>query len=335
MNEVRNILLTDLFLRPYVSHLATIQSRERKLDLLADPAFLDSIPSSSNEMRHDWENACDLLTLQIAEGTIPFTLISSNAYYIMEGSWWKMVKQASAYLRWKVDCSQSEAQHYDNASRALRQRLFADQETGSLDVFEKVKSYITQKYLDDNGKVADATKCEAHALIESKAKKISETTGENRSLLNWFRAKVYVSMFYENIIGAVINKDVCKTAMVLRAFEFSKSQKNRYIIINGFEALVAIYFLDKDIVKSILKDTTAFDFSCVAVEAWPAHIMPQCICAGSFEYNADQSQVTYLGSMTEEERDALIEILIREDHKSAVTHLYDQSHLYPYEDMVL
>jgi hypothetical protein len=337
MDNKHTTTLTKVFWEPYVNSLAKNQSRERKLGLFKDPSFLDSIKSTDEEMRHDWDNACDIITLQIAEGIIDFPLIGTDSYYFLEGTWWKMVKQASAYLRWKADSAKTEAQYYDDASRSLRQRLFKDQKSGTFEEFEKVKNYITKKYLDEDGRFSDSIKRDAHALLANKAKKISETTGEERSVLNWHRAKVYASMYYENIIGAVIGQEKEKkekTVKVLRAFEFSKSPKNRYLIISGFEAIVAIYFLDKQLIKSILQDSDIYDFNCVPVDSWPENLVLPKICEGKFRYEADQSQITYLGIMTDEERDALLEIVTQDDHKRAIVYLYDQSHLTPYEEMV-
>lgn len=328
-------MLTNSFLRLYVSQMATHQSRERKLHLLSDPAFLDSIPSSVEQMRGDWHNACEGLTLQLAEGDIPLALIASDAYYLLEGAWWKEVKQMSAYHRWKKAGNGTPERHYHDASKALRDRLFGGRRADLRD-FENVRTYITGKYLDDdNGRLAEKTKAEARSLINNKAWRIWQTTGETRPIRNWFRARMYTAMFYENIIGAVIDNDAQKAVGVLRAFEYSKAPTNRYLIINGFEAVVAISFLDKELMKFILNDSASFDFSCVPVDGWPEHVQSPSTCAAGFQYDADQKQITYVGRMTEQEREGLIGKVSHEEHKIAISHLYEQSHFVPYEDMVL
>jgi len=142
-------------------------------------------------------------------------------------------------------------------------------------------------------------------------------------------------MFYENIIGAVVENDPQKTAAILRAFEFSKYPQNRYLLTNGFEAAIAIDFLNKDVVQMILQKPELFDFNLVAVEGWPQHVGVRAEFGGHFRYDAENKHIIYEGVMDVKERDALLANLDKEEHRLAVQRLFEQSELRPFPDMIL
>jgi hypothetical protein len=144
-------------------------------------------------------------------------------------------------------------------------------------------------------------------LIKRNAKRIRETTGNLDNDINWFRAKLYTGMFYENIIPAVIENNEDKTVMILKAFQFSKAPENRYLIINCFETAIAIHFLDKNIIQKVLKNSEEYDYSMVPVEDWPGpekiEVPPEW--KEKFRYDSDDKQIIYEGIMKKEEKNKL------------------------------
>jgi len=64
----------------------------------------------------------------------------------------------------------------------------------------------------------------------------------------------------------------CSIAQVLKAFQFSKHPDNRFLIVNCFEAAIAIYFLDPNIINELWTNAEACNFNMVYVEDWPKHL---------------------------------------------------------------
>ncbi|GEM_PF-3130652 len=199
--------------------------------------------------------------------------------------------------------------------------------------------YIENRYIDGEGKLLDDIK-ENHSLFElikNKAYRIYETTESNDESQNWENAKLYVKMFYENIIPAVIDKNEENILKVLKAFQFSIT--NRFLIINCFEASIAIYFLDSNIIENLWKNTeletptSSFDNQ-IEVESWPQSfkIDNYVECFTQFYHN--QKNIGFRGVMTDRDKKALIDIIKNtknikntEIYIDAVEKLYHKSRL--------
>jgi hypothetical protein len=205
--------------------------------------------------------------------------------------------------------------------------------------FGATKFYIQEHYLDDEGKLSITIdeRSKLFELIKKKAYRIYETTGSNDKNLNWENAKLYVKMFYENIIPAVIDKNEENILKVLKAFQFSIT--NRFLIINCFEASIAIYFLDSNIIENLWKNTeletstSAFDNQ-IEVESWPQSfkIDNDVECFTQFYHN--QKNIGFRGVMTDRDKKALIDIIKNtknikntEIYIDAIEKLYHKSRL--------
>lgn len=315
-----------------VRFMALLLSRDRKLEKLYNPYFLDSLPSTHAEKMDDWINACATLAIRFLEGRLgPFDILDEETYSLFSDLWWRRVKQVKAYQIWKDGSAGNHEQDFDKASSELRALFFS--KNGSSRDFSRLQGYLQRHYFDEQGKLAEY-KFSTQELIRRKALRIWQTTGEPNSDRNWHRAKLYCSMYYENIIGAVTKRNRRNTAQILKAFEFSKSPDARYLVTNAFEVMIASEFLDKDVVASILDEPDAFDFSMVPVENWPSAMMPPAGCNGHFHYDPENEQIIYEGEMTDEVRLALRDGLSAE-HKDAVDHLCEQSRLKPFREMIL
>src|SRR5271157_1312663 len=146
---------------------------------------------------------------------------------------------------------------------------------------------------------------------------------------------MYVRLFYENIIPAVVEKDRLSVLRVLKAFQYSKAPENCWWVINCFEAALAIYFLDRRIIESLWEDSkgdlvpASYLDSSVPV-SWSLHEsdVPD-ICKGSFTSNG--RQIAFRGVMTDEQRDTLIEKLKDGSYRKDVELLYRRTRLIPRE----
>ena len=290
--------------------------------------------SPQDEKLRDWHNAEVSLAAEIIDEEINFAYdIDQESYKHLENIWLKDVKEYKAYFVWKERCGKGierneKDYYYYNACKAIREKLVDVDIKVPLSYFYEVKDYLETRYLI-NEKI-DPKKAEE--LIRKKADRIWQTTnGRFDNEINWHLAEAYVRMLYENIIPAVIEKDECKTLMVLRAFQYSKASENRYLIINCFETAIAICFLDQDIIQNLWKSKRDLcGFSMVLVKDWPEDI-DSSICEERFRFDSKEQQIICEGEMTEEEKNSLIDQLSRDDHKKAVAALFYQSRLDPKE----
>ncbi len=324
--------LSAEFLTLFVQQTAASFSRERKLGRFTRE-FLDGIQSTPEEMLNDMLDARAFLVLKILDQEMRLGHLDSEAYQLLESTWLRRVKQMKAFFIWKVGGTGSREGDFHQASREIRGWLLRRSRADSTD-FQKVQDYLREHYLDAADGI-DENKLATNRLIAEKARRIWQTTGETCEQLNWFRAKLYVTMFYQNIIGAVLESDLQKTATILKAFEFSKAPENRYLLTNGFEAAIAIDFLNKDIIREILRKPELFDFSMVPVEGWPEHIGVPPRYDKKFRYDKEDKQIIYEGVMDQKERDSLLAELQKEEHKIALHNLFQQAAFRPFEDMIL
>ena len=286
---------------------------------------LREIQSTREEMVMDWHDACVFLISNILSGKdINFTSIEPRSYHRLEEIWLKEVKQLRAYFIWEMNDTGSDEKNYLEACNEIRRRLTDRSIKASLKDFMVVEDYLRYMYLDDMGKI-DKNKPSARILIQEKAKRIWETTGNSNGKENWSRAKLYVTMFYENIIPAVLENNKDNILMVLKAFQFSKAKENRFLIINCFEAAIAIYFLDADIILTLWERPELSNFSMVPVIEWPKDFKYPLVCRERFKYDDEDELIIYEGKMSKNERNALIKKLTRCDHKKAVLNLFRQS----------
>ena len=261
-------LISPEYLDVSVSAMALAFSRYRKIQKQwgHSDALDVLVPSTSEEMLNDLLEARAHVALTVLKGVIPFTQVAPDSYEHLEAAWLRRVKAILAYFYWRAGSLRGPDGDFDDAGSEIRSLLLGPRRSTAED-FDRVESYLMDKYLAKTDLIAEPREA-TQKLIQAKAHRIWQTTGEPNPSRNWFRARLYVKLFYENIIGAVRSKDEKKTAKILEAFEFSKSSDNRFLVINAFEAAIAIEFLDKSVLGQ-LKNTPAHNLNMVSVGYWP------------------------------------------------------------------
>jgi len=191
--------------------------------------FLRGIVSSKSEMDADWYQASVWVVLKIIEGEdIDLIQVDPSCYPTLEAVWLGCIKRLRAYYLWQCSDAGSPEGNYFRASGEIRRRLLESPRSPAHE-FDRVRSYISGSYLTDSSPARlDEGKPAATALIRTKARRIYDNGGGAGPEADWARAKQYTRMFYENIIGAVVDDDELKTLGVLKAFQFSKCPQNRY-----------------------------------------------------------------------------------------------------------
>lgn len=201
----------------------------------------------------DWHRATVYFASEVIDGRIHLiNQLTADTYYRLESVWLKDVKELKAYFIWRNRKATAEDNYY-LACEQIRDRLVSCAKGSSAD-FQEARRYIEGRYLTD-GEIRTHENEMARQLVSIKAHRVWETTGGiYNDDDNWRSAETYTRMFYDNIIPAVTKKNTEKAASVLRAFGFSKAPENRYLIINAFEAAIAIYFLDAGVIRDLLND---------------------------------------------------------------------------------
>ncbi len=324
----------DLFLRQAAEHLAAIRKiRQVMWEHQLRIAHLQEIHSSDQEMRDDWYDACGLLGVKILEGRkLQLTQVDARSYPLLEEIWLADVKRLKAYYIWELDDAGSADHNYARAGREIRTAL-KTRARSSLESFQVVRAFLETQYLED-GRLAQS-RPSARQMLSRKALRIWESTQNPDAMTNWFRAQLYASLFYENVIPAVVNDDRDATAAVLKAFQFSKSSENRYFVTNCFEAAVAIEFLNKELVCEIMNDPASADFSMVPMDYWPeSRVMPSS-ASSRIRFDRDDKQLICEGVMTEQDRTAMLHEFPEPEYVAAIQQLFEQSRLGPFSDMIL
>lgn len=321
----------ELQVREIAQHLSEI----RRLEAMARDLLQEVMgrPSTAEDIQNDWIDAWAFVCLRMIEGDgVEFAHLEPSAYRHFEAVWLERVKGLKAYYIWKNRQTGDPTTNYFEASATIRQQLFNRRNVSAFE-FERVKHYIEEQYLtaSRNPVLADESKSAAFELVKRKAQRIYDTTRNEDSRVNWFRARLYTSMFYQNIVGAVLDHNEQKTRTILKAFEFSKAPENRYHIINGFETMVAINFLSPAIVREVLEHPELYDFSMEPVSDWPEAV---ALPVG-LRFDRDDQQLVFEGVMAEGDRDSLLAQLTDQRHRAAVERLFIQTRLQPFKDQIL
>lgn len=331
-------------LNGWIERLALDLSDLRKLERLVHDlrGYLRSIPSNKEEMENDWFNACTFCVSKILHGDVNLVNdIEPEAYRLLEEKCFHEAKELKAYYigegRKSAGHQQDSKLDYYTACEEIRELLVNENLKASLNDFIRFEKYLETHYLT-NGQI-DEDKPAVRELIEAKASRIRKTNREDNEAETRRRAKAYIKMFYENIIPAVMKKDFEKTLTVLKAFQFCRVPKNCYLIINSFEAALAIYFLDSSIIQKIWKESEGKEFEesntvTEEVQSWPrAFVIPKR-CEHLFKFEKDKNggkggKISILGIITKAQKEELLKSLSGEEQIKAVERLCIKSRVLP------
>ena len=227
----------------------------------AEMLYEITYPSNKEEMDRDWYAALTEFAMDVIDGKVNLAdSLTPEIFPSLENVWFKDVKQMKAYFVWKRLSGRwdpySAEDHYYTACRQIAKNLFS--KTGlqaDKEKFGPMRRYLLERYLVDERTCAGyqgadnigGYKPAMHSLILRKAERIFQTTGNTDSNENWGNAETYVNMYYGSIIDAVVRSGDA-IGHVLEAFRFSKAPACRFLVINAFEAALAIYFLDPEAV---------------------------------------------------------------------------------------
>jgi len=283
-----------------------------------------------------WHIAEVLFALDVLSGKINFSKrIAPRSYHHLESQWLSEVKRISAYFIW-VDSGNGfvsekvTEQHYQAACNNLRRYLVEPGIKAACSEFEDAKDYLESYVLDDDGHIHAQPNGKAEDLVRSKTHRIWQRTRRDDEKRNWHEALMFTRLFYENIIGAVVDRSEEKTRMVLKAFQFSREDSHTGLyVINCFEAALAIYFLDAGIVEKLWREseelaaTEGLDQYEVSIANWPAEFKVPPELSDRFEVTADK--IRFRGVMTEKEKELLFSLLDDEDDRQMVEELFVKS----------
>lgn len=326
------------FLKSYIREIAEKVSAFKKINYLKEQLEFyiknpNLYPDSQEQRDTNWHEACCLLILKIFDiDAINFSQIPPSSFPIFESIWLKELKKLKSYYMWEESENQDQDKNYFLACEEIRQVLYK-KSNYPINDFDIVEKYIDSNYLTD-GKI-DEKKVATNILISNKASRIHTTTLNESTEENWHRAKLYVQLFYNNIIPAVKQKDKECIVNVLKALQFSKSQENRYLIINTFEAATVIFFLNKVILNKLINDQHMCSFNMVPVSDWPAKYKSPISVKNRFRYDKDNKQIIFEGKMEESEKQELLNSLIDSNKKNDLDKLYDLCRLGPLHRMIL
>jgi hypothetical protein len=336
---------TDDELKKWLKQRAYTLSINRRFNKLLKEVDARQKRASSNlaEIHTDWHQAEVEFTYQVMDGEIDFVRqISAKSYPQFERIWLREVKHFRAYQLWEEKLEQRghdwnpvmAADDYYTACEEIRRMLINREIKKPAKDFEEVKAYLESQYLK-NGIVDEQSSPEAKVLLAKKAYEASQSSGEEDELKNWEVASSYVRLFYENIIPAVTDDDFEKTWLVLKAFQYNAQLGNRNRIINSFEVILAIYFLNPEYIEEMWNNageqppSLSLTESALTVSSWPANFVAPKECLNRFRFNSDDNQIIFEGSMTLLQKNALLKKLSQPDHRDAVESLYRQSRSIP------
>jgi hypothetical protein len=322
-----------------ISDMALAFSRRRKIKKLygSVDALEMMMPSTDKEKESDWQEAEATFSLNVLKRLISFTQLSPESYLHLENTWIRKAKEILGYYYWLSGSTFGHYIDFMHAGEEIRKWLLNRDQLEIKD-FATVKYYLSTRYLKSDLSLNDESDYTIE-LIGKKAHRIWEINKNSNKEINWYRAKLYVKLFYENIIEAIVEKDKNKIAKILEAFEFSKAQENGFLIINTFEVALAVEFIDKNVLAELI-DTPTYDLNLVPLEKCPASLKEIICFDENLEFHDQSCQLIYHGKMPSNTLQKLISAA-EEDSESreanivAIQHLYQQSQQLPFRDQIL
>jgi energy-coupling factor transporter ATP-binding protein EcfA2 len=324
-------------MRYLIDERAQVLSRTRKLGLVSGgiESLLGRIPSSTEEMERDWQNANLALISDIFEGRIRFTRIRSVWFRRLEEQWLDEFKIYKAHSIWESEKGSMDPElNYYRACEYIRKLLVQRETKAFPGAFKEVRAYIESNYLT-GGKI-DKGKAGTKKLLDQKIIHYTEKFVDDCPLASK-NSEMFSEMFYQNIISAIVDNDYEKTLLVLKAFQHSQWPETYYPPINCFEACLAIYFLDPNIIQELWEKAkmnaglVSWPVNTIVAQSWPEHLIVEKGLGDFFSYDKASNEVHFRGVMTKEQKERLMNCLSNEEQVSALERLYEQSRLVPRE----
>ncbi len=210
--------------------------------------FFDSIESTALECETDWWNAVAAIAVNAPPAESKLWSLSSDCFHHFEGIYLEQLRQTVAYYHWLAatgdqHCEETRVSCYFDGCNELRDRLVAAKKMpGSLGAVQ----YLLDTYLDQQG---EADQGKIAKLIETKLHRLAGHVADPFAV-----AKRYVNNFYNNAYVAITTGKKQAVTQVLKAVQHGGSEAGKPSIVNAYEALLLIMFLDGATVQSIWAD---------------------------------------------------------------------------------
>ncbi len=291
--------------------------------------MLETLQSDKDEKKEGWANACtSVIVTAILKNEIEFSALKPENFHILENVWLEDVKNYMDYISSQKEYPEEE-KHASNTTYNTLSELLFDKPQVPLDRFDMIRKYLNEHYLV-NDKV-NFNKADTERLITRKVARIYKTTGDKK-LENWHKAKYYVELFYDNIVPAITRKDTKSIVNVLSAFELDKNTSLHFRAINSFEAAIAISYLDKPLLKTMLKEPAANFNVSYYHKPWPAEATKNF---KNIELIPGHNMIVLHGILNYVDKARILSKLTEPEHIHIINDLYEQSHLKPLEKVIL
>lgn len=228
-------------------------SRLRKLDVLR--AVVDSIPSSPEQGKSDWESGILTVITTFLEGRKPFGAIDETCFPWFEATWLDSIKEFEAYGIWHAGWEKGnlwslegeKRKHYLDACEHVR-KWFLRREPLAPEKFPPAAGYLHARFLTENK--ADFTQTGTAELVKAKSKRWRDCGGKKPDEV----AHQFVEAFYSNILPAIAGDDAA-VRKVLQAFRLGAELDPMRIavLVNCFEAALVAHFVHGDAVSDFEK----------------------------------------------------------------------------------
>lgn len=197
-----------------VEQLQDLINKEGVNPLIDNPALIfQMIGGEEEQAKNDWFLANQFLILEYLNGTVDFSrMVVPESYWHLEATWLSYIVKMEAYLVWE-----------NNGAIPSPSSHLADYYGTWTKMCDRLE-------LPMNGSMA---------LFDRVMNYIS-----------WLCAEAYVDNYYSNIAAAV-NKDQVAMIRVLRALDVLDKTRCGNEMINCFEMMVAVWYLDGDMVREI------------------------------------------------------------------------------------
>jgi hypothetical protein len=239
--------------RKSIDVVARDLSRMRKAEKLNYANLDEAIQSTPDEMLADWRHAVIFWIDRLMTRALSIGELDSACYSHLEGIWIDQIKEYRAYHYWIQARHEGtfwtprehRDRHYFWACEELRDALVNPGCKEPAATFSEPQHYIRTGYLADGGTVWGPR---INELIDAKAQRLAPKMGWDSARTC---AKGFVTAFYQSITPAVVDTNREAILKVLEALQHSGSLAGAPGIVNGFEALLAILYLDRQTIKDL------------------------------------------------------------------------------------
>ena len=213
--------------------------------------YFDSIESTAQECEADWWNAIASIAINELPAHSKLWALSADCFHHFEGIFLEQLRQTVAYHRWlgatgDQHCEEIRVSCYFDGCNELRERLVAVKKMpGPMGAVQ----YLLDTYLNQRG---EADQQKIGRLIELKLQRLVGQVSNP-----FVVAKRFVDTFYNNAYVAITTGNKQSVTQTLQAVQHGGSEAGKPSIVNAYETLLLIMFLDGPTVQEIWADPSS------------------------------------------------------------------------------